>query len=50
MSVEALKHHAKIGINFYNVSNIDGIKLSDLMDEINIEETLFVIVSKDIHN
>jgi glucose-6-phosphate isomerase len=46
MSVEALKHHAKIGINFYNVSNIDGIKLSDLMDEINIEETLFVIVSK----
>ena len=34
MSVEALKHYAKTGINFYNVSNIDGIKLSDLMDEI----------------
>ena len=46
MAARALKHHFMPGMNFYSVSNIDGTQLTDLMQELDPAETLFVICSK----
>ena len=46
MAARALRHHRMPGMSFHSVSNIDGLQLVDLMDELEPAETLFVICSK----
>ncbi len=45
MVTEALKHYAD-GPKAYFVSNVDGTHISEVLKEINIEETLFIVASK----
>lgn len=46
MAARALKHHFMPGMHFYSVSNIDGTQLTDLVEDLDPAETLFVICSK----
>lgn len=46
MASHALRHYWQPGMNFHSVSNIDGTQLVDLTEQLNPEETLFVICSK----
>ena len=46
MASKALRHYWQPGMTFHNVSNIDGTQLVDLTEQLNPEETLFVICSK----
>ena len=46
MVVEALKPFHKAGITTLFVSNVDGAAISDVLKEVNLEETLFVVASK----
>ncbi|MBO4528825.1 MAG: glucose-6-phosphate isomerase, partial [Victivallales bacterium] len=46
MACEALKPFAKKGLHVYFVSNIDGFHMIDTVNELNPEETLFIIASK----
>ena len=46
MASKALKSFWKIDMRFHSVSNIDGTQLVDLMDELDPEQTLFVVCSK----
>ncbi|MBO6661523.1 MAG: glucose-6-phosphate isomerase [Roseivirga sp.] len=46
MVTEALKSYATFGIKPYFVSNVDGTHLSEVLKEVNAEETLFMIASK----
>jgi len=46
MASRALRHYWHPGMNFHNVSNVDGTQLVDLTEQLNPEETLFVICSK----
>ncbi len=46
MVVEALKPYKKEGISSYFVSNVDGSHMHQVLQEVNPEETLFIIASK----
>ncbi len=46
MVTEALKPYATHGIKPYFVSNVDGTHISEILKEVNAEETLFMIASK----
>ena len=46
MASRALRHYWHPGMNFHSVSNIDGTQLVDLTEQLDPEETLFVICSK----
>jgi len=46
MASKALRHFWTPGMNFYSVSNVDGTQLVDLTEQLDPEETLFVICSK----
>ena len=46
MVTEALKSYATFGIKPYFVSNVDGTHLTEVLKEVNAEETLFMIASK----
>jgi len=46
MGANALKHHARPGMRFYPVSNVDGTQLADLTKELDPARTLFVVCSK----
>ena len=46
MASHALRHYWQPGMNFHSVSNVDGTQLIDLTEQLNPEETLFVICSK----
>lgn len=46
MVTEALKSYATFGIKPYFVSNVDGTHISEVLKEVNAEETLFMIASK----
>ena len=46
MAARALRHYWKPGMNFHNVSNVDGTQLVDLTEYLDPETTLFVICSK----
>ena len=46
MAAKALRHCWRPGMNFHSVSNIDGTQLVDLTEQLDPEETLFVICSK----
>ena len=46
MVTEALKPYATYGIKPYFVSNVDGTHISEVLKEVNAEETLFMIASK----
>ncbi|NVJ46382.1 MAG: glucose-6-phosphate isomerase [Cytophagia bacterium] len=46
MVTEALKSYATFGIKPYFVSNVDGTHMSEVLKEVNAEETLFMIASK----
>jgi glucose-6-phosphate isomerase len=46
MASRALRHYWQPGMSFHSVSNIDGTQLVDLTEQLNPEETLFVICSK----
>ena len=46
MVTEALKPYATFGIKPYFVSNVDGTHISEVLKEVNAEETLFMIASK----
>jgi glucose-6-phosphate isomerase len=46
MASRALRHYWQPGMNFHSVSNIDGTQLVDLTEQLDPEETLFVICSK----
>lgn len=46
MVTEALKPYATFGIQPYFVSNVDGTHISEILKEVNAEETLFMIASK----
>jgi glucose-6-phosphate isomerase len=46
MASRALRHYWQPGMSFHSVSNVDGTQLVDLTEQLNPEETLFVICSK----
>ncbi len=46
MASRALRHYWHPGMNFHSVSNVDGTQLVDLTEQLDPEETLFVICSK----
>ena len=46
MVTEALKPYATFGIRPYFVSNVDSTHISEVLKEVNAEETLFMIASK----
>lgn len=46
MVTEALKPYATFGITPYFVSNVDGTHISEILKQVNAEETLFMIASK----
>lgn len=46
MITEALKSYATYGIKPYFVSNVDGTHITEVLNEVNAEETLFMIASK----
>jgi glucose-6-phosphate isomerase len=46
MASRALRHYWQSGMNFHSVSNVDGTQLVDLIEQLDPEETLFVICSK----
>ncbi len=46
MASKALRPYWKIDMRFHAVSNVDGTQLEDLMDELDPEQTLFVVCSK----
>ncbi len=46
MAVEALAPYRRRGLNVHCVSNIDGVKLSQVLSRVDYETTLFVICSK----
>lgn len=46
MVTEALKPYKKKGMQSYFVSNVDGSHLHQVLNEVNAEETLFIIASK----
>jgi glucose-6-phosphate isomerase len=46
MASRALRHYWHPGMNFHSVSNVDGTQLVDLTEQLNPEETLFVVCSK----
>ena len=46
MVTEALKPYAAFGITPYFVSNVDGTHISEILKQVNAEETLFMIASK----
>jgi len=46
MASRALRHYWQPGMNFHSVSNVDGTQLVDLTEQLEPEETLFVICSK----
>jgi glucose-6-phosphate isomerase len=49
MSISALRDYWIDDIRFYSVSNGDGVELLDLLSEIELEETLFMISSKSFN-
>jgi len=46
MASRALRHFWQPGMNFHSVSNVDGTQLMDLTEQLDPEQTLFVICSK----
>lgn len=46
MASHALRHCWVPGMNFHSVSSVDGTQLVDLTEQLNPEETLFVVCSK----
>ncbi len=46
MASRALRHYWQPGMNFHSISNVDGTQLVDLTEQLDPEETLFVICSK----
>lgn len=46
MASRALRPYWQPGMNFHSVSNVDGTQLVDLTEQLNPEQTLFVICSK----
>ena len=46
MASRALRPYWREGMRFHSVSNIDGTQLADLKEELDPEQTLFVICSK----
>ena len=46
MVTEALKHYQKPNINVHYVSNVDGTHISETLQQLNPETTLFIIASK----
>ncbi|HKV79565.1 MAG TPA: glucose-6-phosphate isomerase [Candidatus Sulfotelmatobacter sp.] len=46
MAYEALKYYSARGLNFRFVSNVDGTDFAEATQDLNAEETLFIISSK----
>ena len=46
MAVVALRDYWVDGMKYYDVSNGDGLELIDLLSEIDIESSLFIVASK----
>ncbi|CAH6720695.1 glucose-6-phosphate isomerase [[Candida] jaroonii] len=46
MVTEALKKYSQPGLNVHFVSNIDGTHLAEILKDLNVESTLFLIASK----
>ena len=46
MAYEALKHYSERSMNFRFVSNVDGTDFAEAVQDLNAEETLFIISSK----
>jgi glucose-6-phosphate isomerase len=46
MAYEALKHYSQRGLTFRFVSNVDGTDFAEATQDLNAEETLFIICSK----
>ena len=46
MVTEALKYYSQRDLKFFYVSNIDGTHISEVLRELNPEETFFIIASK----
>jgi glucose-6-phosphate isomerase len=46
MASRALRHYWQPGMTFHSVSNVDGTQLLDLTEQLDPEETLFVVCSK----
>lgn len=46
MVVEALKHYSHRDLNFFFVSNVDGTDITETLNAVDLEETLFIVASK----
>ncbi len=46
MAVEALKPYIQKGLNVHFVSNVDGSHLAEVLKKVDVETTLFIVVSK----
>ncbi|MGD0431590.1 MAG: glucose-6-phosphate isomerase [Acetobacteraceae bacterium] len=46
MAYEALKHYSERGMTFRFVSNVDGTDFAEAVQDLNADETLFIISSK----
>lgn len=46
MAYEAMKHFAHPDLEFFFVSNVDGTDISEVLAEVDLLETLFIVVSK----
>jgi glucose-6-phosphate isomerase len=46
MAYEALKHYSQRDLTFRFVSNVDGTDFAEAVQDLNVEETLFLVASK----
>jgi len=46
MAFEALRPYAQKNLDFYFVSNVDGTDINQVLNSVELEETLFIIASK----
>ncbi len=46
MAYEALKHYSQRDLTFRFVSNVDGTDFAEAVQDLNADETLFLVASK----
>jgi len=49
MVTEALKYYSQRNLNFFFISNVDGNDIEETLRNIDLDETLFIVASKEFH-
>jgi glucose-6-phosphate isomerase len=50
MAYEALRHYSQRDLTFRFVSNVDSTDIAEATRDLDAEETLFIVSSKDVYN